>query len=263
MWTRRRSPERALLQAQGPGRGPPRRHGQGGQDGACGGATADRKRLDAVHRRSQDDLQHKALQAGARPPRRKIAAEGRRPAFRAGRETDRRWRNPGRLTIHCSGADLASSAPGVMVRSRMLLDDAEASMDRRTFLQATAGAGLIVSGKLAAPALAQGAAARTLRFVPHAALANFDPIWGTANIVRNAGALVWDTLYGFDVELQPQRQMIEAEEVSDDGLTWTFRLRAGLKFHDGEPVRARDVVASLARWSARDAAGRLIRAIQN
>jgi len=137
-------------------------------------------------------------------------------------------------------------------------------MHRRRFLTAAAGAAtLAAAGRLAAPALAQGAAARTLRFVPHADLANFDPIWGTANIVRNASALVYDTLYGFDVELQPQRQMIEAEEVSADGLTWTFRLRPGLKFHDGEPVLARDAVASLACWSARDGAGRMIRAIEH
>src|SRR5262249_36143999 len=82
---------------------------------------------------------------------------------------------------------------------------------------------------------------RTLRFVPQADLANFDPIWGTQYVVRNASAMVWDTLYGMDEKLEPQRQMVEAEEVSSDGLTWTFRLRPGLKFHDGEPVRARDV----------------------
>src|SRR5580704_4345182 len=136
-------------------------------------------------------------------------------------------------------------------------------MDRRDFLKAAAGGGALMSGRLAAPAIAQGAAARTLRFVPHADLANFDPIWGTANIVRNAGALVYDTLYGFDVELQPQRQMIEAEEVSADGLTWTFRLRPGLKWHDGEPVRAKDAVASLARWAVRDSMGQMLLAIQN
>jgi peptide/nickel transport system substrate-binding protein len=49
-------------------------------------------------------------------------------------------------------------------------------------------------------------------------------------VVRNASALVWDTLYGVDSNLQPQRQMIENKEVSADGLTWTFRLRDGLKF---------------------------------
>jgi hypothetical protein len=32
---------------------------------------------------------------------------------------------------------------------------------------------------------------------------------------------VWDTLYGVDAKLQPQRQMVEAEELSPDGLVWT------------------------------------------
>src|SRR5712691_3233958 len=137
-------------------------------------------------------------------------------------------------------------------------------MDRRTLLKTVAGAGtLAIGSKLCAPALAQGAAARTLRFVPQANLANFDPIWGTQYVVRNAAALVWDTLYGVDANLQPQRQMVESEEVSDDGLVWTFRLRPGLKFHDGEPVLSKDVVASLARWSVRDLMGQMIKAIQN
>src|SRR5205807_9040257 len=137
-------------------------------------------------------------------------------------------------------------------------------MDRRTLLKAVAGAGtLAATGKLSAPALAQGAAARTLRFVPQADLANFDPIWGTQYVVRNASALVWDTLYGVDEKLEPQRQMIEAEEVSSDGLTWTFRLRSGLKWHDGEPVLAKDAVASLTRWCVRDSMGLMLKAIQN
>jgi len=121
---------------------------------------------------------------------------------------------------------------------------------------------MAATGRLSAPAVAQGAAARTLRFVPQANLANFDPIWGTQYVVRNASGMVWDTLYGVDEELQPQRQMVEAEEVSSDGLTWTFRLRPGLKFHDGEPVLAKDVAASLERWAARDQMGLLIRGIQ-
>src|SRR5246127_3038638 len=124
-------------------------------------------------------------------------------------------------------------------------------MDRRTLLKGLAGAGsLAATGGLSMPALSQGAAARTLRFVPQADLANFDPIWTTQYVVRNAAALVWDTLYGFDSSLQPQRQMVESEETSDDGLIWTFRLRPGLKFHDGEPVLSKDGGASLGRWRA-------------
>ncbi len=137
-------------------------------------------------------------------------------------------------------------------------------MDRRTFVKSTGGAALIAAtGGLATPALSQGAAAKTLRFVPQANLANFDPIWGTQYVVRNAAALVWDTLYGVDDKLVPQRQMVESEEVSADGLVWTFKLRPGLKFHDGSPVLSKDVVQSLVRWSARDPMGLMIRALQN
>src|SRR5476651_1092210 len=119
-------------------------------------------------------------------------------------------------------------------------------MDRRTFLKITAGAGAVTAtGGLSAPALSQGASAKTLKFVPQSNLANFDPIWGTQYVVRNAAALVWDTLYGVDDKLQPQRQMVESETVSEDGLVWTFKLRDGLKFHDGEKVLAKDAVASI------------------
>ena len=88
-------------------------------------------------------------------------------------------------------------------------------MDRRNFLKAGAAAGgAAMFGGMPAPALSQGAAARTLRFVPQANLANFDPIWGTQYVVRNAAVLVWDTLYGFDDQLRPQRQMAEAGDRS-------------------------------------------------
>jgi hypothetical protein len=136
-------------------------------------------------------------------------------------------------------------------------------MDRRAFLRSAAGVGAaIATDGISSPAIPQSAAARALRLVPHADLSNFDPIWSNAYIARNAGILVWDTLYGVDAKLQPQRQMVEAEQVSGDGLTWTFRLRPGLKFHDSEPVRAKDAVASISRWAARKPMGQRIKAIE-
>jgi len=132
---------------------------------------------------------------------------------------------------------------------------------RRAFLRSAAGA--LAAGAMAAPIHSARAATPVLRFVPTTDLASFDPVWSPAYIARNAGLLVWDMLYGVDSELRPQRQMVESEGLSDDGLIWTFRLRPGLAFHDGEPVLARDAVASINRWAAREPMGGMIKAVEN
>jgi len=130
-------------------------------------------------------------------------------------------------------------------------------MRRRTFLASAATVGL------AMPFIAGAAAANTLRFVPQTGLSNLDPIWTTIDVVRNASLLFWDTLYGVDHTLTPRPQMCEGHETSSDGLTWTFTLRPGLRFHDNAPVRAADAVASVKRWMKRDLMGQRIEARLN
>ncbi len=127
-------------------------------------------------------------------------------------------------------------------------------MRRRSLLAASA-----VS--LAMPSIGRAQASRVLRFVPQANLSSMDAIAGTQYVVRNASLLVWDTLFGIDADLVPHPQMVEAFENTDNGLTWTFKLRAGQKFHDGEPVLAKDVVASLNRWMVRDTMGQRIKSV--
>jgi peptide/nickel transport system substrate-binding protein len=97
--------------------------------------------------------------------------------------------------------------------------------------------------------------AATLKVIPHADLKNTDPIWTTAYITRNHGYMIYDTLFSLDADLKPQPQMVDAWQVSDDGLVYTFTLRPGLKWHDGAPVRAADCVASIQRWGKRDGMG--------
>jgi peptide/nickel transport system substrate-binding protein len=128
---------------------------------------------------------------------------------------------------------------------------------RRHLMGAAAGASLsaLGAGHLAAPAMAQPANARLVRHVPHANLSTIDPFWSSAFIVRNHAYLVYDQLYGLDNDFKPQPQMVQGHTVSPDNLTWTFTLREGLRFHDNEPVRGRDCVASIRRWARRDAFG--------
>jgi peptide/nickel transport system substrate-binding protein len=109
---------------------------------------------------------------------------------------------------------------------------------------------------LAGPVLAQQP--KTLKVVLHLDLKILDPIWTTAYIVRNHGYLIYDTLFALDAKLEPKPQMVESWTVSDDKLTWTFKLREGLKWHDGTPVTSADVVPSIKRFTDKDVQGGLL-----
>lgn len=102
------------------------------------------------------------------------------------------------------------------------------------------------------------AVAETLRVVMHSDLKIVDPIWTTAYISRNHGYMIYDTLLAMNEKFEPQPQMAEGWTISDDQLTYTFTLRDGLKFHDGQPVKAEDVVASIQRWGSRDTLGQAL-----
>lgn len=125
--------------------------------------------------------------------------------------------------------------------------------------------GLAVASMTAIWAMPVGAQTRiaddkVLRVVPFADLQSLDPIVTTVGIVQRHATMVYDFLFGRDDNQTPQPQMVQSFTTSPDGLVWTFVLREGLAFHDGQPVTAEDVVASLKRWTARDANGRQIAA---
>jgi len=129
-------------------------------------------------------------------------------------------------------------------------------MRRRELIAAPAA--LLAAAGPPRPALAQDAASRTLRVIPQANLTSLDPMWTTAVVTRNHGYLVYDTIVSVDARGEPRPQMAEGWNVAADGLLWEFRLREGLRFHDGEPVRAADCVASIRRWARRDPFGQLM-----
>ena len=102
---------------------------------------------------------------------------------------------------------------------------------------------------------------KTLRFIAQSDLRVLDPIWTTAYITRNHGYMVFDTLFAIDAEFAPQPQMVGEHQVSADKLTYNFKLRDGLAFHDGSPVRGIDCAASVKRWMARDGHGQVLKTV--
>ena len=72
-----------------------------------------------------------------------------------------------------------------------------------------------------------------------------DPYSGGSYILqRNC---IVETLVSIDYEGKLAPGLAESWEVSDDGLTWTFHLREGVKFHDGTPFNADAMKSSLER----------------
>jgi peptide/nickel transport system substrate-binding protein len=127
-------------------------------------------------------------------------------------------------------------------------------MRRREFLVASAAT-------LALPAVARGEKTSVLKFIPFAEPPSLDPIWVPAGGVQMHGIMVFDTLYG---QTGPEQgyaatpQMVAGHSVEADGKVWKLTLRDGLMFHDGTTVLARDCVASIKRWGARDVLGQAL-----
>src|SRR6267154_2716651 len=123
-------------------------------------------------------------------------------------------------------------------------------VSRRSLLRAAAAA-----PALSLPGILRAQSQTTLRFVPVIDLTFVDPIYSTAQVSRNHGFMVYDTLYGMNSALEVSPQMVSGHVVSNDDRQWDLTLREGLLWHDGERVLARDCVASICRWAARDGFG--------
>src|SRR5258706_7977945 len=121
-------------------------------------------------------------------------------------------------------------------------------MDQISRRQVVQGAAAAVAMTLGAPSVRAQKDNQILRFGAEADLKVLDPVWTTAHVTRNHGYLVYDTLLGTDESFRIKPQMVDRTVVSSDGMKYTFRLRDGLRWHDGKPVLSEDCVESLKRW---------------
>jgi peptide/nickel transport system substrate-binding protein len=75
-----------------------------------------------------------------------------------------------------------------------------------------------------------------------------DAHWTTASITETLTNHIYEGLYSLDRDKKPIPMLAESHTVSKDALTYTFKLRQGVKFHNGKEMSSEDVVASLNRW---------------
>ena len=70
-----------------------------------------------------------------------------------------------------------------------------------------------------------------------------DSLWGWA---------MYDALLTFDPQGNVIGNVAESYDLSQDGLTWTFKIRQGIKFWNGDPLTSADVVFSLQRFGSKE-----------
>jgi peptide/nickel transport system substrate-binding protein len=66
------------------------------------------------------------------------------------------------------------------------------------------------------------------------------------------GWAMYDSLLTFDQQGNVVGNLAEKYSLSSDGMTWTFNIRQGVKFHNGDPLTSADVVFSLQRFGSKD-----------
>jgi peptide/nickel transport system substrate-binding protein len=80
----------------------------------------------------------------------------------------------------------------------------------------------------------------------------------TAVITQQITWHIYESLYTSDKNFNPVPLLAEGHVVADGGRTYTIRLRAGVKFHNGKELTAADAVASLTRWGRTSGHGKAL-----
>lgn len=128
-------------------------------------------------------------------------------------------------------------------------------LSRRGFLiTSSALAALASFGLAASPASAEANPVQggVLKVAFSADPAGFDPALGPSGMSHVVIEQVYSTLMSLDPEAMPYPDLATSYELSEDGLTYTFKLREGVTFHNGDPLTAEDVKFTFDRLRAED-----------
>ena len=86
-----------------------------------------------------------------------------------------------------------------------------------------------------------------LRLQPRRRAGTIDPALNNATDGSTVIYNIFEGLVRVSLEDKPEPGLAKSWDVSEDGLTWTFHLRDGLKWHDGTPLTAEHFLYGLLR----------------
>ena len=88
---------------------------------------------------------------------------------------------------------------------------------------------------------------------------SMDPYFAPAYVTTDTSQHWLESPFAWDSAQTAQPQMVESWNISSDSKVWSFTLRDDLMFHDGTPVTSDDVIASAARWMAKQPSAKFLK----
>jgi peptide/nickel transport system substrate-binding protein len=119
---------------------------------------------------------------------------------------------------------------------------------RSAFRVVIAAIAVLALGALVMSTVAAPRRGGTLRIAEIGEPLTLDTVATTADLTSIITLPIFEELFTFDADWKIQPLLVESYTQSKDGLTYTFKVRKNVPFHNGKEMTAEDVVASLMRW---------------
>src|SRR5918998_4492472 len=122
-------------------------------------------------------------------------------------------------------------------------------------LLGTAGCGVFSGGEGGGGGTGGGGGGSSITLNLQSTIRDMDSTTTTDSVSSGILLNVMEGLYRLDENLEPQPAMAEGVQISDDKLTYTFTLRDGVKWSNGDPVTSQDFEYAWLRALDPDTAG--------
>ena len=91
----------------------------------------------------------------------------------------------------------------------------------------------------------------TLKIASIGSIQSFDPLWTSASSTANVSNTILEPLMAQKTDFTHGKALTDSWSISSDGLTWTWKIRSDVKFHDGTPLTTKEVAGTLRRQHER------------